>query len=459
MNRFSVEFLNKIKDYFKLLPFETKGKNLCVCLSGGADSVSLLRAMNLLSDELEVEVSACHFNHMIRGQEADEDELFCKNLCKTLGIKIYCGRDDVPLYAKTEKKSVEEAARECRYSFFQRVSEKQNIDYCLTAHNMNDDAETLLFNLIRGSGSNGASSISLYNGKILRPLLKVSRKDIEDFLSDLSQEYVTDSTNLSVEYTRNYIRSVLIPEIEKINPMASQSLSRYADSVRADREYFDEVVSSNLDVDLRTLPEAIRRRVIIKKFYEFSSSHLNFELINELDNLIFESKRSIISIFSQYEAVIYDGKIEFYNKTDDVGHIFHPVELSFGENSIFNERVDIIIAKTDIDTSQKVNKLSIANKFSFDKIVGDLRVKNRSVGDKICIHGINKSLKKLFIEMKIPKEYRNIIPVVFDDLGIVYVPFVGIADRVFAKDSKDIVYIKTTFNTIEKERWNDAYEK
>ncbi len=459
MNRFSAEFLNKIKDYFKLLPFEIKGKNLCVCLSGGADSVSLLRAMHFLSDELQFELTACHFNHMIRGQEADEDENFCKNLCNTLGIKIYCGRDDVPLYAKTEKKSIEEAARECRYSFFQRISEKKNIDYCLTAHNMNDDAETLLFNLIRGSGSNGASSISLYKGTVLRPLLKVSREEIEAFLADLSQEYVTDSTNLSVDYTRNFIRRVLMPEIEKINPLSVKSLSRYADSVRADRDYFDEIVSLNLDTDLRTLPEAIRRRVLIRKFNDFSCGHLNYEIIKEIDKLIFEDKRSVIAVYSQYEAVIFEGKISFYNKSDNIEYVFEPIDLSFGENSIFNGRVEIIVDRQENTQSKNFNKLSIADKFSFDNIVGKLRVRNRSVGDKICIHGINKSLKKLFIDKKIPKEYRNIIPVLYDDSGIVYVPFVGIADRVFPKNPKEKVYITTTFNTIDKERWKNAYEK
>ena len=115
------DFLLKLNRFFSELPFELEGTTLCVGLSGGADSVSVLIGVIEIKDEFGFSVVACHFNHMIRGEEADRDELFCKTLCEQLGVKIYCGRDDVPAYANYKKICIEQAARECRYSFFTRI--------------------------------------------------------------------------------------------------------------------------------------------------------------------------------------------------------------------------------------------------------------------------------------------------------------------------------------------------
>ena len=458
MKQVKADFLRKIREYMDSLEFPLAGKRICVCLSGGADSVALLHGMLCLSQEYNYTVLACHFNHLIRGDEADRDENFCKELCKSLGVKIYCGRDDVPAYAKLNKLSLEEAARKCRYAFFERMCKRNNIDYYATAHNMNDDAETLLLNLIRGSGSNGASSISPVSHNLLRPLLKISRSEIESFLSVLGQEFVTDSTNASDEYTRNYIRHVLIPDIEKINPSAVQALAKYTSSCRVDRDYFESEISQYLDSDLCTVHKALRDRVILRKYKDFSGNILNSNMLREIEMALLSGKRTVIPLNGDFEAIIQNGKVNFFNKLDNTPFEFEECVLKENDNSYFGGRVDIGFYNNFVNC-ENFNKISISDLLSFDSIKGVLRVRNRRTGDKIRIHGINKSLKKLFIENKIPKEYRDIIPIFLDDEGIIYVPFIGVSDRAVPINALDKRQICTVFNTVDKERWNNAYEK
>ena len=460
MKRAKADFIQKISLYFRSLNFDLNGRELCVCLSGGADSVSLLRGLIEISGEFGFFVSACHFNHMIRGAESDRDENFCKELCESLKIPLYLGRDDVPRYAKLRKLSLEEAARDCRYSYFMRLIENKSVDYCLTAHNMNDNAETLLFNLVRGTGLNGASAIApVLNNSFLRPLLKVSRAEIEYYLNEIGQQYVIDSTNLSTEYSRNQIRLNIIPEMMKLNPSVVESFSRFIDYCREDKEYFDDVVKNNMDVDLRILPNSIKHRVIMKKYKDFSGDSLSSKMINFIEDNLGNDTRTVLKINDIHEAVIKDGKIDFYTIDHSNCMYFDAVSIIDGDNSIFAHKVIIKSSHRGFDSYENFNKIYTTAKLSYDNIIGEVKARSRCAGDKICIHGINRSVKKLLIEKKVPKEYRDIIPILFDDEGIIYIPFIGIADRVFTEQESDCIYITTVMKDIDKERWINAYEK
>ncbi len=454
-----INFLRKLTEYFDSLGMDLCGKGLCVCLSGGADSVSLLRGLMDISSKYGFNIYACHFNHMIRGEESDRDEDFCRDLCDSLGITLYRGWHDVPEYAKYYKLSLEEAARDCRYAFFQRVSSRECVDYCVTAHNMNDDAETLLFNLIRGSGLNGATAIAPKKDIMLRPLLKIKRSEIEEYLTEIGQTYVNDSTNASTEYSRNYIRHQLIPDMEALNPSVVEALSRYISSCRNDREYFDSIVEQNIDMKPSSLPKAIRDRVIIKKYKLFSNYSLNSEMVNEIDKALVSSIRTIIPLYSDTEALIDNGNLIFRKKSEKLEFTFDSVSLKDGENDLFGNRVLVILSEENHCHSENFNKISITKKLSFDNIKDGLNVRNRRVGDKILINGMHKSLKKLFIEKRVPAEYRNIIPVICDGEEIVYVPFVAISDKVVMKNSQNNKYVTTILNNIDTERWKIAYEK
>lgn len=457
MNPSNIGFLKKLKHYFNCLPFDINGKTVCVCLSGGADSVSLLLGMLDIAEEFSFNVCACHFNHLIRGEASDRDEEFCKRLCHDLSVKLFCGCDDVPAFARTYKMSIEEAARECRYSFFQRILEKNDIDYCATAHNMNDDAETLIFNLLRGSSTDGSASISPYNGNILRPMLKISRNEVEEFLKLESQEFVTDATNFSNEYTRNFIRNVIFPKFCEINPSFVNAFSKYIDSSRIDRDYFESVIAEKLECDLRKEHKAIRFRTYVKKCKDAFGITLNRNMIEQIDAAVFLNSRSVINVNSHIDAVIEKGNVSFLNSCSQSDKRYEPKALIKGDNLLFDGKVSISIGK--FEDLKKINNLSTQTKISSANIVGDLYVRNRRVGDRIKIHGINKSVKKLLIDNKVPKEYRNIIPIICDSEGILYIPFVGINDRVFTVEDEGAIFINTVFHTIDQERWVKAYEK
>ena len=199
--------------------FGLKDKVL-IALSGGADSVALLRVMVYLGYSCE----AAHCNFRLRGEESDRDESFVRNLCNNLNIPLHVIHFDTNEYAAQHQVSIEMAARELRYDWFEKLRKELKADVVAVAHHRDDSVETLLLNLIRGTGINGLTGIHPKNNHIVRPLLTVSREDILAYLKEMKQEYVTDSTNLQDEYTRNKIRLNLLPMMETINPSIKSSL-------------------------------------------------------------------------------------------------------------------------------------------------------------------------------------------------------------------------------------------
>jgi len=214
------DFTDKVKAFAKAQNLFVDGAKYIVALSGGADSVALLLVMKQLN--VDVEVATCNFH--LRGEESDRDEFFCKSLCEKLGIKIHIAHFDTMTYAELHKVSIEMAARELRYDYFERLRQDIGATAVCVAHHRDDSVETLLINLIRGTGLRGLRGIEPRNGNILRPLLCVTRREIEDFLDEMGQNYVTDSTNLVDDVMRNKVRLDLIPLLETISPSVRNSI-------------------------------------------------------------------------------------------------------------------------------------------------------------------------------------------------------------------------------------------
>ena len=216
--------LKKIAHFIEQHKLLSKDKKYIVALSGGADSVCLL----LVLQRLGYDVEAAHCNFKLRGEEADRDEQFCVELCKKNDIKIHLVHFDTNFYAISHKISIEMAARELRYSYFENIRRDIGADAVCVAHHQNDCAETVILNLVRGTGIQGLAGIQPKRDNIVRPLLCVSRDEIEGFLADEGQDFITDSTNLDDLYVRNKIRLNIIPMMEKINPAAVQNIVKTA---------------------------------------------------------------------------------------------------------------------------------------------------------------------------------------------------------------------------------------
>lgn len=254
---------------------------ICVALSGGADSVSLLIALNALSEELHLELSACHLNHALRGEASDRDELFCRELCERLGVPFYSRKINVAELAEKHE-SIEQAARRVRYAFFEEALGHFGANVLATAHNANDNAETVLLNLTRGTGLKGLCGIppvrafgeNIENRRVIRPLIYCERAQIEAFLKGRGQASVTDATNLSEDYTRNKIRRRVLPELAEINPSILAVIARMTNNLRADSEFLDALAEEALAkarqgrgwnaLELSKLPKPIKARAVRK---------------------------------------------------------------------------------------------------------------------------------------------------------------------------------------------------
>lgn len=256
-------FIEKIREYICSNRLLTPGAKVLVGLSGGADSTALL----LVLKRLGYKVHAVHCNFHLRGAESDRDRVFVTNLCNRLEIGISVCSYDTRKYASEHNISIEMAARELRYADFERIMTERGASAICIAHHRDDSVETVLLNLMRGTGIRGLTGIKPRNGHIIRPLLCVSRKEIEDWLRDNGQPYVTDSTNLEADYTRNKIRLELLPLMRRINPSADSSIEStalhlqqaYAFYQKTIEQAISQVVSkngNNISINIQELKQA-----------------------------------------------------------------------------------------------------------------------------------------------------------------------------------------------------------
>ena len=277
--------LKKITEACSRFDLLNNVKHITVALSGGADSMALLVALCNSKDSLNLEkISAVHFNHQIRGEEALRDQKFAEKQCKELGVKLYLGCADVPCYAKQNHLSVELAARKLRYQFFDSI----DTDVIATAHTASDNIETVLFNLTRGTALSGLCGIPPKRDRYIRPLILCTREDVETYCAENNIDFVTDSTNLCDDYTRNKIRHSVVPVLKSFNASAENSVSRMTASLREDEDFINGIVLKEYNslckenglqlTSFKNLHPAIAKRIIVKYCYEQCVSVDNFHI-------------------------------------------------------------------------------------------------------------------------------------------------------------------------------------
>lgn len=431
------------------------GDCVLVALSGGADSVCLLDALCKLRETLKIKVAAAHLNHMIRGREADSDEAYAAELCTRLGISFYAERIDVPQLAKERGISEELAGRYARYDFFEKICSAYGYNKVATAHNKNDRAETVLMRVLRGTGIDGLCSIKYKRENIIRPLLDVTRTDIEDYCRENSLDFCTDSTNLASEYTRNKIRNELIPILEKnFNPSITDSLCTLADNSAEDSEFLNGYASrlysrinsplpkrkpTVLDIkSLKMIGESIQTRLIRIAIEEVMGSSYNTERthIEAIRSLLDKETGARANLPKNLTVSVKYGWLEFVNRDDNQEQC--PDKPFCFEIEIENEErlavYDITFQVTNEILPPQKNQMII----DYDALCGQrLFVRNRRDGDRINIFkdGKTKKLKNYWIDKKVPREERDKIPLLCTEDEVVAIIGDRVAEKYKIKDS------------------------
>ena len=432
---------------------------ILVGLSGGADSSALLLMLRAYSEQSGAKIYAAHINHGIRGNEADRDERFCREFADSLGIEFFSISLDIPKMAMESGESIESEARRARYDFFSKIMLEKSIPILATAHNADDNLETVIFNLSRGTGLSGLCGIPttrpMENGIVIRPILSMEKKDIVAFCNEHGINYVTDSTNADNDYTRNKIRNQIIPLLREINSGVVKNASRATDALREDSIYLQSTTDEFIDglaekhaisTDLIcSAPSAIINRALIDIYADISGGEtleaVHIAAIRELAKK--GVTHSSISLPKDIDAVIENQAVCFIKEKKAVEQVDFNIALCDGQNTADEAKIDVFV---NIEPySKNIYKKSTLLCIESAKIKGSLIARSRLPGDKILSGGVHKSLKKLFNEKKIPLELRARIPIICDDDGILAIPFVTISDRArLARDNQEPKQTKIT---------------
>lgn len=431
-----------------------------VGFSGGADSSLLLFLLHEYLKGSAVHLAAAHLNHMIRGEEADRDEAFCRKVAEKYGIECYTKRVDVPRLAR-DGGSVEEVARRERYAFFDEIRKAQGGRVlAATAHNADDHLETVLFNLVRGSAAVGMCGIPpIRDGIYIRPLLPYLGREIRRMCHEMSIEYVVDSTNLHTEYTRNKIRATVVPALCDITEEPQIAALRMSAALRVDNECLDrisdefhsELNGNRAKVDaLISLHDAVLSRVLIRMYRDAVSlkdARLSLERVH-IDEIISHLRGEC----TKFEISV-PGRISFFRDGESAGFRDTskaavvdkiPEKLEIDVPVTKNGYVILLKRQSDIKLlphNENIYNLSIHKAISFDKINGKFKVRTRAEGDVFRYGGMTRRVKKLFSEGKFPQDVRDRIPIIEDGEGIVWIPGFPVRDGLRPKDGEEIAEI------------------
>ncbi len=434
MNR----LLEKVSDAISEYSMASAGETLVCGLSGGADSVAMLISLK----ELGFSVKAVHVNHGLRGAESDGDEEFCRRLCAELDIPLTVFRADVTGFAKENSLGTEEAARILRYGYFEQAAGK-SAKIC-TAHTLSDSAETVLFNLCRGTGVKGLCGIPPVRGNIIRPLIRCTREDVEEYLAEKGRSFVTDSTNLTDDYSRNKIRHGVIPVLREINGGFYSAVS----SLTAACEEYEDFAEMSLkraiaeNVPLSDMHPLLRKKYIASRLKE-RNIPVNARRLTELSELVTKGGR--IQLSGDIFAVCRGGGFEIREELSaDIPEMRFPLKI--GENEFVQGKKVIVKCSTGEILKKNANVQSKLTKFALDcdKIQGEafLRTRKNCGSIKLVGSGHTRSVKKLFNEYRphLSAYERSRAVCIEDEAGLIWVERLGAADRVRADENSSSVW-------------------
>ncbi len=433
----------KVTDMSLILP----GERVLVAFSGGADSVSLLYILNSIKEEIGFELFAVHLNHGLRGAAADKDEAFSEAFCESLGVPLTVFKRDVREYAREHGISEELAGRELRYSLFFDVMKEKNIGKLAVGHHADDQAETVLMHLMRGSGLDGLSGMRYMRDNIIRPMLDVTKEEILELCREEKLEFCTDATNFEAVYSRNKVRIELLPKMNEFNPGISKTLTQTAEILSDEADFLESATTAEYQsiVDgksceikkLKGLHIAIRRR-IIRKMTEAAK----------------KSKKDISADFVNKVLELAENAVT--GKEISFGHICARIEYG---KLIIDEKCEAESFLEKIKPEEIVSKNGFC--FKIEKVENgdfcfcenaELSIRSRLPGDRIYPLGISgsKKLKDFFIDAKVPRGDREkaVLLLCNNEIAVVFYGEKLFFDRRFYKKGKgtfEIIFERNDF--------------
>ena len=399
--------LNKLAAFIREYHMIAPGEQVICAVSGGADSMALLWGLYLLREKMDFSLSAAHFNHHLRGAESDADEAFVADLCARYGIPLHRGGTRVI----PGEKGLEAAAREARYGFFRTLPGR-----IATAHTADDNAETVLLHLVRGTGLKGLGAIAPVNGAIIRPMLTVTRQEVLDFLAEWSIPHREDSSNHTDEFLRNRLRHHVMPLLKEENPRLAENLSATALRLRQDEAALSELSQVEMNVQaLRSLSPALRSRALERFLKESGVREPEAAHIRQAEELVFSDNPSA---WARFPGGVTIGRVYDRLEKLEAPAPLVPQVLPCPGSVFFPELGLRITAEPWESTELTADSFTICPK-------GDMILRSRMPGDEMRLSGGTKSLKKLLIDRKIPASRRDLIPVLADDRGVLAVWGIG----------------------------------
>ncbi len=441
---------------------------VCVAFSGGADSLFLLY---VLKKRLDVSwLSAVHINHQIRGSESDRDEEFCRAICKKWNISLKVFSTDIPAYAQKKLLSLEMAAREYRYRIFQEIHVQDPKLLIATAHHQDDLVETMLMRLFKGTGSDGLVGISETRSFLFRPLLTVSRREIETVLQDVGLDFRTDSTNLEIQPERNYIRHKVIPVIQKKFPAFKRKMQELKLILEEENAFFEDkfkdfegvrgfrsnrLVFSKKQV-LEAFPHPAEQSRLIRFFFHLwkPEFYLTFKILRDLRGFLFRSdgnkvvyQNNDFHILSVYEELVFE------IKPKESKFFLPAVRLNIPDSGqLFGDYLIALDISSSVERSRKDSLF-----WQIPLYVNDthfLTVRSKKAGDRICIgEHFHKKLQDLFVDEKLSLVQREQAVIFCSEAGNILAIFTeenGFR-RAYQNSSKGAVleyYLKITKNKV-----------
>ena len=453
----------KVMDFIKENSMFDKGDKVIVAVSGGPDSTCLLYILNEIKEKIGITLVGAHLNHCLREGDADKDEEYAKKTCESLNIEFYSKKVDVHRIAKEKNLSCEMAGREERYKFFKELTISLNASKVALAHNANDQAETILMRIMRGTGIEGIVGIKPVRDKIyVRPILHLSRKEIEEYCLINSISPRIDKSNLENIYARNKVRLELIPYMEQnFNKDIIRTLNRLSDIVKKDDEYLKSISQKEfkkhceighqrviINKNAFELHEAILSRIVRRALLEVNRDLYNFEKIHISSVIKLQRHETGKSIMLPQNIIVENcyGNIYIFAQDKEVAYNSNQYSLSIDEKNIIHS-LNVAI-EMDVKPKVKFGEFrgtDYIKNFDYDKISGPIILRHRKDGDRFMPLGMtgNKKIKDLFIDLKIPKSKRNEIPLICFGDDISWVVGYRVSEKFkVSKDTKNILRIR-----------------